>query len=151
MKTRLAALLFIFFFLGQTVGLGADKHEMEAKAILAICADWDNAYIKKDAAPLERILHPDYVGIDEEGTVTTKADEIALIKTSEYVIHSVEQVEPPMVRFYGNTAVVTTHAKVNQTYKGKSDTIEGRATNVCVKEGGAWKIVSWHASKLKGP
>ncbi len=118
-------------------------------AVLALVAAWDLAYIQKDAAPLERLLAVDYLGIDDEGAVTSKADEIALIKSGEYVLHSVDEIEPAKVRFYGDTAVVTTHAKVKQTYQGETKTVDGRATTVCVERGGRWQIVSWHASRLK--
>src|SRR5207253_1814652 len=98
--------------------------------------------IKKDPTPLDRLLTADYIGIDEEGSVTSKQDEINLIKTGEYVILSVEHLEPPKIRFYGSTAIVTTHSKVKESSKGKVTTLVGRATTVCVKEGGDWKIVS---------
>jgi ketosteroid isomerase-like protein len=119
------------------------------KAVLKACNDWDDAYIKKDPAAVEKLLTPDYIGIDEEGAVTSKTDEINLIKTGEYVIFSVEHLEPPKVRFYGGTAIVTTHAKVKQSSKGETSTVIGRATTVCVKQGDEWKIASWHASKMK--
>src|ERR1041385_7213013 len=86
----------------------------EAKAVLKICKDWDDAYIKKDPEPLENLLMADYIGIDDEGAVTSKKDEIDLIKTGEYVIFSVEDLEPPKVRFYDSTAIVTTPSRVQQ-------------------------------------
>jgi ketosteroid isomerase-like protein len=124
-----------------------NSREEDTTAVLKICREWDDAYMKKDPAPLDRLLPPDYVGIDEEGSVTSKQDEINLIKTGEYVILSVEHLEPAKVRFYGPTAIVTTHSKVKQLSKGKVATLTGRATTVCVKENSAWKIASWHASK----
>lgn len=120
-----------------------------AKAVIKICNDWDDAYIKKDPAVVEKLLTADYIGIDEDGEVTSKTDEVQLIKSGEYVIFSVEHVQPQKVRFYGNTALVTTHAKVKQSSKGQTNTVEGRATTVCVKQGENWKIASWHASKVK--
>ena len=121
----------------------------DTKAVLKLCEEWDAAYMQKDPAPLEHLLTNDYVGIDDEGAVTSKEDEINLIKTVEYVILSVEHLEPPKVRFHGSTAIVTTYSKVKESSKGKVATLTGRATTVCVKENGAWKIASWHASKVK--
>jgi hypothetical protein len=109
-------------------------------AVLKLLEDWDNAYIKKDAAPLENFLAEDYIGIDENGDVIRKPEEIALIKSGEYVIHSVNHIHPPTVRFYGATAVATTFANVKQTYKGE--------TSVCIEKDGRWIVVSWHGSKL---
>jgi ketosteroid isomerase-like protein len=143
--TTLALLLLSFFVSAQN---GAPDQTADTKTVLKLCNDWDDAYIKKDPAPLDKILATDYIGIDEEGGVTSKSDEINLIKTGEYILLSVEHIEPPQVRFYGTTAVVTTHAKVKQTYKGDTTTAEGRATTVCSKQSGAWQIASWHASKV---
>jgi ketosteroid isomerase-like protein len=144
-KTLLILLASVFL---SAVVFAQTKSEQE-KAVLKVCNDWDDAYIKKDAAPLEKLLTADYIGIDDEGSVTSKADEMNLIKSGEYVIFSVEHLDPPKVRFYGSTAIVTTHAKVKQSSKGETSTVIGRATTVCVKNGADWKIASWHASKAK--
>lgn len=122
--------------------------DAKTKAVLKLIEDWDNAYIKKDAAPLLKLLSDDFIGIDENGAVTHKTDEIALIKTGEYVIHSVKYLEPPVVRIYGATAVVTTYATINQTYKNQPGEFKGRSTTVCVEKGGHWIAVSWHGSKV---
>lgn len=126
------------------------ERDGKTKAVLQLCEDWDMAYQNKDAAPLERILTADYIGIDDEGAITSKADEIALIKNGAYVIESVRMLEEPKVRFHGATAIVTTLAKVKSVYKGVASTITGRATTVCVQgANGQWQIASWHATRLK--
>ena len=136
-----ALLLFSIFAIAQ--------NKIADNAVIQICNAWDDAYMKKDAKPLEKLLTADYVGIDEEGAVTTKADEINLIKSGEYVIFSVEHVEPQKVRFYGATAVVTSYAKVKHASRGETNTVIGRATTVCVNKNGQWQIASWHASRVK--
>jgi ketosteroid isomerase-like protein len=136
-----ALLLFSLFAIAQ--------NKTDQDAVLRICNTWDDAYIKKDPKPLEKLLTADYVGIDEEGAVTTKADEISLIKSGEYVIFSVDHIEPQKVRLYGTSAVVTSHARVKHASKGETNTVIGRATTVCVNKDGQWQIVSWHASRVK--
>jgi ketosteroid isomerase-like protein len=122
---------------------------IDAEKIVQLCDEWDDAYIKKDSKPLEKMLTADYVGIDDEGAVTSKTDEINLIKTGEYVIFSVDHIDPQKVRVYGSTAVVTSHAKVKHASKGQTNIVTGRATTVCVNENGQWRIASWHASRVK--
>jgi ketosteroid isomerase-like protein len=126
------------------------RADAKTTAVLKLLEDWDNAYIKKDAGPLENFVSEDYIGIDENGEVTRKGEEIALIKSGEYVIHSVKYLEPPTIRFYGSTAVATTFASVKQTYKGATSEFKARATTVCVEKDGRWIVVSWHGSKLQG-
>lgn len=125
------------------------QNKSDENAVLRTCNAWDDAYIKKDSKPLEKLLTADYIGIDDEGAVTSKADEINLIKSGEYIILSVDHVQPQKVRLYGSTAVVTSHSKVKHVFKGQTNTITGRATTVCVNENGHWQIASWHASRVK--
>lgn len=148
MKTLLSALglLLIATF---AIAQNEPARNPEAEKVIRLCNDWDDAYIKKNPAPLAQMLTADYVGIDEEGAVTTKADEINLIKSGEYVIFSVDHLEPQKVRLFGSAAVVTTHAKVKHATKDQTNTVTGRATTVCVKQDGRWQIASWHASRVK--
>ena len=125
------------------------QNKSDENAVIQICNAWDAAYIKKDPKPLEKLLTADYIGIDDEGAVTSKADEINLIKSGEYIILSVDHVEPQKVRFYKSTAIVTSHSKVKHVFKGRTNTITGLATTVCVNENGQWQIASWHASRVK--
>ena len=143
-KTLFVAVALLFFSI-----FSIAQNKTDQNAVIQICNAWDDAYIKKDPKPLEKLLTADYIGIDEEGAVTTKADEINLIKSGEYVIFSVDHIEPQKVRFYGATAIVTTQAKVKHASKGETNTVIGRATTVCVNQNGQWRIASWHASRVK--
>lgn len=125
------------------------QNKSEENSVIQICNAWDNAYIKRDSKPLEKLLAADYIGIDDEGVVTSKADEINLIKTGDYIIISVDHLEPLKVRFYGSTAVVTSHSKVKHVFKGQTNTVAGRATTVCVNQHRQWQIASWQASRVK--
>ena len=149
MKKTLFATLALVVFSALVLAQTNTPDQEATKAVLKLCNEWDDAYIKKDAAPFEKMLTADYVGIDEEGAVTTKQDEIDLIKSGEYVIFSVEHLEPQKVRVYGSGAVVTSYARVKHSSKGETSTVVGRATTVCVKQDSQWKIASWHASRLK--
>jgi len=146
-KTLIGAIILLFSVFA--VAQNKSDQKAEAKKVIQLCEAWDNAYIKKDPAPLEKMLTVDYLGIDDEGAVTSKTDEINLIKSGEYVIFSVEHIEPPQVRFFGSTAIATTHAKVKQSSKGQTNVVNGRATTVCVNQHGQWQIASWHASRVK--
>ncbi len=152
MKTLIfAAVLGLFFpMLATAQNPNRASDQKRSATVLKLIADWDEVYLKKNAAPLEKMLAENYISIDHDGEVTRKADEIELVKKEEYVLISVDHVEPPQVRFYGATAVVTTLAKVKQKYQGKESSFLGRATTVCVeKKDGGWEVVSWHASNVE--
>jgi ketosteroid isomerase-like protein len=148
MNKAFLSLLIVAFCSMLAFAQDAAPADAKTKAILKLLEDWDNAYIKKDATPLLKLLSDDFIGIDENGEVTHKTDEISLITTGEYVIHSVKYLEPPVIRIYGATAIATTYATVNQTYKGQPGEFKGRSTTVCVEKEGRWVAVSWHGSKL---
>jgi ketosteroid isomerase-like protein len=144
---RKLLLIFLVCFAGEV--FAAESLSDQEKTVLRICKEWDDAYIKRDAAPLDQLLTADYIGIDDQGAVTSKSDEIALIKNGTYILHSVKDLEPQKVRIYGSTAIVTGLAEVKNTYKGVTSTLKGRATTVLVRGANAkWQIASWHATKV---
>jgi len=143
--TLLALSVLPILLFGQNATVDA-----RSAAVLKVIREWDNAYAHRDSLMVRKYLAEDYVGIDHAGEVTTKADEVKLARSGEYVILSVEQIEPRKVRFYGSTAIVTSYSNVNLRIKGAPTNFVGRATTVCVeKKAGEWEIVSWHASKAK--
>src|SRR5262245_24166736 len=135
--------------LGQTSPGSPEASNATKESIVRLCTAWDDAYIHRDLAALERILADDYIGIDEEGNVTKKADEITLTKAGDLVIKSVSRIEPLTVRLHGGAAIVTGFSIVNQQYKGADVTGRFRFTIVCIQEGGRWRIASWQGSRVK--
>src|SRR4051812_24143028 len=75
--------------------------DARTSAVLKVIREWDSAYAHRDSLLVRKYLAEDYVGIDHDGEVTIKADEVKLAKSGEYMILSVEQIEPRKVRFYG--------------------------------------------------
>ena len=52
------------------------------------------------------------------------------------------------VNVYGDTAIVTFASNDKGTYKGKDISGKTRWTDVFVKRGGKWQIVSSHGSRV---
>jgi ketosteroid isomerase-like protein len=141
-------LILVLFLLSSALAQNSPI-DPRTSAVLNTIRDWDTAYVTHDHYTIRRLLTDNYIGIDHDGELTTKADEIALAKSGQYTILSVEQIEPRQVRFHGATAVVTSLSNINLKYKGQEKTFKGRATTVCIeKTKGQWEIISWHASKL---
>jgi hypothetical protein len=49
-------------------------NKASAEQLIQMERDWSQADVKKDAAALNRILAEDWIGIDFQGTVLTKAE-----------------------------------------------------------------------------
>ncbi len=103
------------------------------------------AFLKNDDAFAGRFLAEDYVGIDEHGEATNKAQEIAAIKAGAHLSTS-GVVDNIKVRVYGD-AVVTGRHIMKGLYQGKEYRSPYLWTDVFIKRGGRWQCVASHVSK----
>jgi ketosteroid isomerase-like protein len=109
--------------------------------------EWAEALVKHDWAFLDRILADGYVVTDPEGSVSTKAQEMAFLKSGEFAVTSCVHHELK-VCVYGDAAVVTGHTTTKETYKGKDFINNLRWTDTWVKSAGRWQCVAGHSSEI---
>lgn len=117
------------------------------EALKKLEADWANALVKKDLAALAKLMPDDWTWIDSEGTVWTKAQSIAVLKSAEDVVSS-QVLSDMKVRVYGDAAVVTGIYTSKETFKGKDISGTYRFTDTWVKRGGSWQCVATHSTKV---
>jgi ketosteroid isomerase-like protein len=110
-------------------------------------SQWRTAVMQNDVATVNRLLADDYLGINPNGTLETKADALAQRRSGTVRISSIEP-DNVKVRVYGETAVVTSRVDV-VGHDGDRD-ISGRYhyTRVYNRRSGEWKIVSFEASRI---
>jgi ketosteroid isomerase-like protein len=124
----------------------AQKHERRHE-IDHLEEAWRTAMLKNDSGAMSGLLSEDYMGITPSGTLQTKQE--ALTNLHRVHVTSLE-ISDRHVRFYGNTALVTSTADIGGTGP-EGNTISGsyRYTRVYV-EGpvGVWKIVSFEANRI---
>jgi ketosteroid isomerase-like protein len=123
-----------------------DNHA-QRKEIEALEWQWRDAMVGNNVNVMDHLLADDYIGISANGTVETKAQELAQSKAGTLRIQSLN-LNDLKVRVYGDTAVVTSQAQLTGV-NGQSD-ISGnyRYTRVYNKRLGQWKIVSFEASRI---
>ena len=113
--------------------------------------NWKDAILKHNVQAMDQLLAEDYIAITSNGTLQSKEQTLANLKAG--TLHfSVIDFSDRKVRFYGQTALVTSRAEVNGN-TGEGD-ISGsyRFTRVYVRDGkGDWKIVSFEASRIREP
>ena len=111
----------------------------------AACA----AYERNDAAAIDSLVHDSYTLTDSKGILTTKADDIrdARARAIEFTtFHNADM----KVRVYGNAAIVTGRTIVQGKAKdGSVVDVQVQFTDTVVLEGGHWRIVAGHVSRLK--
>jgi len=109
--------------------------------------NWDDAYIKKDRAPLEKCWRR-LLGIDEEGS-DFKADEITSSKRAIRDHFRRTTSNRPKFVSTARTAIVTTHAKVKPNVQRRDERRPWPRHEVWVNQGGEWKSPLWHAIKIE--
>lgn len=113
--------------------------------------EWHNAYLRRDAEPLERILADEYISVSGNGGSGTKAQTIAGLKadTSTYEYSTPYDMD---FRFYGDTVVVIGRTKEKgKTENGTEFTVEYRWTDVFVKKNGRWQCVAAQVPRVPPP
>jgi ketosteroid isomerase-like protein len=99
------------------------------------------AVVKADVATLDKTTSDDYVLINMNGRMSSKADMIEAFKSGSSKLTS-EELSDLKVRVYGNTAVITGKAAVKGTLGGTDATGTILFTRVWVKKDGRWQSTS---------
>ena len=107
----------------------------------------NEACIKGDAAFFDRILADDYTDTDTGGSVSTKAQDLADLKSGDLKIIS-QVCGDYMVRVYGNAAVLTCRGNIKGQFKGADISGEYRCTETWIKFANGWQCVAEHSSKI---
>lgn len=148
---KVVSVLLIAVCAGPAYGGGQkpQKHTDWQRQIDRLEIQWRNAILTSDTAAMNSLLAEDYTGITPDGTLQTKDDTLASLRSGR--IHfSVINVSDCKIRFYGGTAVVTSRAEVNGTNADEPISGNFRYTRVYVRdEQGKWKIVSFEASPIR--
>lgn len=110
---------------------------------------WRDAVLHRNATAMDTLLADDYIAITASGTLQSKEQALANLRNGNLKFASIE-VSDRKVRFYGQTALVTSRVEVSGS-NGDAD-VSGsyRYTRVYVRdEHGNWKIVSFEASRIR--
>jgi ketosteroid isomerase-like protein len=145
MARRLVLALLVLF-----IG-GAAPHAQQAATAEAEVrkaeSDRFNAFLKGDAAALDKLLSPDLIYTHGDGRVVDKATFIAELKTGDFKYVSIEA-EEPRIKVFGDTAIVTSRAGMRVINKGAPAQIRIVYTNVHLRRNGSWQMVAWQATRL---
>jgi ketosteroid isomerase-like protein len=112
---------------------------------------WRTAALKHDAAAMASLLSDDYIGISANGTLQSKDDTLANMRSGA-THYTRMDLSDRKVRFYGQTALVTSRAEVSGATPNGDINGSYRYTRVYVRDPkGVWKIVSFEASRIRNP
>lgn len=149
MKLRLSVGLGLFFL---AVVLALHSRPQSANAdegrILALEIAWNHAEQNKDVAALDQLLASDLVYIDYDGSISTKQEFLANVKSESL---SPEQItnEQQTAHVFGDCAVVTGIYREKGVYKGKPYNRRGRFTDTWVKVNNTWQCVASQSTLIQ--
>jgi ketosteroid isomerase-like protein len=113
----------------------------EGGRVLGLENAWNHALEAKDAKALDMILSNTFVSIDIDGSISSKSEFLASIKSPDY--HPSQAVtEQSSVQVYGDAAVVVGTFRVKGTENGKPYVHRERFVDTWIKINGTWQCVA---------
>ena len=113
----------------------------EGGRVLALENAWNHALEAKDAKALDMILANTFVSIDIDGSVSSKSEFLASIKSPDYQ-PSQAVTEQSNVQVYGDAAIVVGTLRVKGTEKGKPYVHRERFVDSWIKINDTWQCVA---------
>ena len=105
------------------------------------------AMIAGDESTLDRILADDLIYTHSTARVETKAEFIGNVTSGRTRYVSFERYDVN-IRDYGDTAVVTGHAKLQVTASDRDLEFQVRFLDVYCRLNGSWQMVAWQSTKI---
>ena len=117
------------------------------EAILALETARIKAMCDLDIEQLEEILSDDLIYTHSTARQETKSEFISALTSGRTKYQSIDR-EDVKVQQYGETAVVTGHAKFHVNANGNDVRFQVKFTDVYVKRGEKWQMVAWQSTKI---
>ena len=108
---------------------------------------WNESRVRADVAALDRLLDEGWTVTHGDGTLNTKAEYLADLKSGARKFFGDVKQDDFTVRIYGDTAIAAGVSDSKVEYKGKPSGGALRFTRVYVKRGGRWIMVASHATR----
>ena len=130
--------------------VAASKAEEEVRKLER---EWLDAYEKRDADAMNRIVADDFMITFPNGSLQTKPQLMAEIRQARKPTDLAPKfsTEDVKARMYGDTVILTGRV-VTQVRRGDNDVREqSRYTDTYVKKDGRWQVVASHLSSVAEP
>ena len=119
--------------------------------VRALEREWLDAYEKRDAEAMKRIVADDFTIYFGDGDMQTKADIVAMMERGKGKPAPSFVTEDVKARAYGDSVVILTGRVVTQMQRadGTKSRSADRYTDTYVKRDGRWQVVASHLGKVK--
>ena len=140
MRKAFLAMVVLLSVAGLTAAQQRSMSE-EGGRVMALENAWNHALEAKDVKALNMLLANTFVSVDIDGSVSSKSEFLASIKSPDYQ-PSQAVTEQSSVRVYGDVAVVVGVFRIKGTEKGKPYVRRERFVDTWIKLNGAWQCVA---------
>jgi len=154
---RLFAIVVLIFAATSFAASQATEQKLSSKnlktkqELIKLEEEWHNAYMRRDATPLERILADEYIAVGGGGGSVNKAQTIEGLKNDRATYEYSTPYDMDF-RFYGDTVVVVGRTKEKgKAQNGTEFSVEYRWTDVFVKREGRWQCVAAQVVRVPPP
>lgn len=117
--------------------------------LIRVAHDWDRAMVQNDADAIGRYMADDWTIIGADGSMSDKATFLGLVKSGA-LSHDTMESDDVRVRLYGDTAIVMARGVSGGKFEGEAFRELEQSTSVFVRQGGHWRCVLTHLSRLGG-
>ena len=125
----------------------SQRVQSDQDVLIALERGWNEAFYRKDAAFIEKLLAEEFVATYDDGRLGNKATELALVEAFD---QNVESAIPGdfSVRVYRDTAVVWFTLRLTGIKDGQRSEMALRYTDVWVVRDGRWQCVSSQSTRV---
>jgi len=132
----------IAFWLGASVIWAQSSGSDDGARVLALDNSWNRALETNDTKAMDMLLSDNFVSIDIDGSIQSKREFLASLKTTNYQAPSQAVTEQSKVDVYGNSALVLGIFRTQTKEKGRTVTRRERFLDTWVNLNGTWKCVA---------
>lgn len=146
-----AAVIILVAAMALSVRAQNDNDSATKSRIVALEQLWNQAYKSADAKALDSILDDSIVLVNDDGSVQTKKEFLASVKSSSSQPSAQQQQVAPEslnVVVFGNVTIATGVMRVKGVENGKSYTRRERFVDTWLKKGNSWVCVGTDATPV---
>lgn len=112
---------------------------------------WTEAWLRRDALTVDRLMAPDYVYITPKGQVVDRQTILGIIRSPGYRLVRGARTEVQVKHLGADSAAVFSRWRGEGSYQGHAFQDDHRSTSVFVHQQGGWQIVVEHCSAISEP
>jgi ketosteroid isomerase-like protein len=123
-----------------------ERKRLERSQIESLEKQWQQAVLTDDTPTMDKLLSDDYLGIQANGEVVTKAQQLDHMRNRQFVIDKL-QTSDLKIKLIGPIAIVTSLAQVEGVVDG--DHLKGayRYTRIYQRlASGSWKVTNFEVT-----